>query len=231
MTVASQRLCLYGALVFIVVFFAGWGLIAGYMTPLPTPNDSAEEVAEFYRGDTDLIRLGLVFVIAVAPLQAFFAALIAAHMRRIEGDGALMANTQLVLGGLAVLLVTIPMFLWETIAFRPERDPDEMRLLNDFAWLAFIGAFAPAIAQCFSIGYAVIQDTSRKPVFPRWIAYFNFWIAFAFIGGAVVFFAKSGPFAWNGVLPFWIPATVFGAWFIVMFTVMRRMMLEQARTV
>jgi hypothetical protein len=228
MSVSSQRFCLYGGLVFVLIFFAGWGLVAGFMTPLPTPRDSAQEVADFYRDDTDLIRLGLVLVIAVAPLQAFFAALVAAHLRRIEGPGALMANAQLLMGGLSVLLVIFPMFLWEAVAFRPTRDPDELRLINDIAWLAFIGAFSPAMAQCFAVGYAVIQDTSERPVFPRWVAYYNFWTAFLFFGGAIVFFAKSGPFAWNGLMAFWIPAAVFGAWFIVMFFVMRRAMQEQA---
>ena len=227
---ASQRFCLYGGLAFAVLFFVGWGLVAGYMTPLPTPRDSAEEVAEFYRGDTDLIRLGLAITIAVAPLQAFWAALVAAHLRRIEGDGALMANAQLLMGGVSVLLVIFPCFLWEAIAFRPERDPEELRLINDIAWLAFIGAFSPAMAQCFSVGYAVVQDTSERPVFPRWVAYYNFWTAFLFLGGAVVFFAKSGPFAWNGLLAFWVPAVVFGLWFAVMFVVMRRAIRDQAQS-
>ena len=108
MSLPSQRLCLYGGLVFVAFFFVGWGLVAGYMTPLPTPRDSAEEVAEFYRGDTDLIRLGLVIVIAVSPLQAFWAAPAAAYLRRIEGPGGLMANTQLLMGGLSVLLGDLP---------------------------------------------------------------------------------------------------------------------------
>jgi hypothetical protein len=164
-----------------------------------------------------------MITIAAAPLQAFWAALIASHLRRIEGQGALMANAELVLGGISVLLVIFPCFLWEAVAFRPERDPDELRLINDIAWLAFIGAFSPAMAQCFAVGYAVIQDTGEPPVFPRWVAYFNFWTAILFFGGAVVFFAKSGPFAWNGVLAFWLPAFVFGLWFIVMFAVMRTM--------
>jgi hypothetical protein len=217
----SQNFCLYGGLVFIVLFFAGWGLTAGFITPLPTPRDTPLQVAHFFGGDTFAIRLGLLITIAAAPLQAFFAALIAEHLRRIEGVLAPMASTELVLGGLAVLLVTFPCFVWEVIAFRPARDPQLLAVLNDVAWLSFIGAFAPAMAQSVAIGVAVIGDRSDRPVFPRWVAYFNFWAALAFIPGGIVFFAHRGPFAWNGLFPFWIPAAVFGAWFVVMFTALR----------
>ena len=221
MSARNQRFCLYGGLLFIVMFFAGWGLTAGFMTPLPTPRESPLQVARFFGGDTFAIRLGLLITIAGAPLQAFFAALIAEHMRRIEGVLAPLASAQLVLGGLAVLLVTLPCFVWEVAAFRPTRDPNLIALLNDVAWLSFIGAFAPAAAQSIAIGLAVIGDGRERPVFPRWVAYFNFWAALLFIPGGIVFFAHRGPFAWNGIFPFWIPAAVFGAWFLVMFAVLR----------
>jgi hypothetical protein len=217
----NQSFCLYGGLVFIVTFFAGWGLTAGFITPLPTPHDTPLQVTRFFAGNTFAIRLGLLITLAGAPLQAFFAALIAEHLRRVEGPVAPMASTELVLGGLAVLLVSFPCFVWEVIAFRPARDPQLMALLNDVAWLSFIGAFAPAMAQSLAIGIAVVGDRSERPVFPRWVAYFNFWAALLFIPGGIVFFAHRGPFAWNGLFPFWIPAVVFGGWFVVMFVALR----------
>ena len=48
------------------------------------------------------------------------------------------------------------------------------------------------------------------------------WTAFLFIPGGLVTFFKAGPFAWNGLLAFWVAAAVFGSWFIVMSVVVRR---------
>lgn len=45
-------------------------------------------------------------------------------------------------------------------------------------------------------------------------------------GGLVTFF-KSGPFAWNGILAFWLPLTVFGIWYGVMFMLLRKAILGQ----
>ena len=36
---------------------------------------------------------------------------------------------------------------------------------------------------------------------------------------SVIPFFKIGPFAWNGLVGFWIPATVFGLWMLVMWWV------------
>jgi hypothetical protein len=229
MDLRGQQFCLYGGLVFIVVFFLGWGIIAGFMTPLPTPRDNAQEVIAFFSGDQTRIRLGVLLVLFVAPLQAFFAALITLHLKRIGDKVTPLANAQMMMGGISVLLVTFPCFMWEVLAFRAVRDPDTVRLLNDFAWLSFIGAFAPAMFQSLAIGVAILMDDDEA-VFPRWLAYLNFWIAFAFIPGGIVFFAMSGPFAWNGLLAFWVPAFVFGIWFVAMFVMVRRAMLPSIRT-
>src|SRR5581483_3345724 len=74
----------------------------------------------------------------------------------------------------------------------------------------------PALMQCGAVGFAVLGDKSGDPVFPRWVGYYNLWTAFMFLPGALVIFFHTGPFAWNGILAFWVVAVLFGAWFIVM---------------
>jgi hypothetical protein len=50
--------------------------------------------------------------------------------------------------------------------------------------------FTPFVIQNISIGVAVIQDNSPQRVFPRRVAYFNFWIAALFLPGELLTFFK-----------------------------------------
>jgi hypothetical protein len=52
-------------------------------------------------------------------------------------------------------------------------------------------------------------------LFPRWLAYVNIWAPITFTPGAILQFFKDGPFAWNGIFVFSIPATVFVIQFVV----------------
>ena len=67
------------------------------------------------------------------------------------------------------------------------------------------------------MGLAIVSDNHERPVFARWLGYFNIWVAILFLPGGLITFFKSGPFAWNGLLAFWLPLTVFFLWYIVMF--------------
>lgn len=71
------------------------------------------------------------------------------------------------------------------------------------------------------IAMVVLQDTSGQPVFPRWVAFFNVWIAISFIPTGLVGFFMTGPITWHGVIGFWIPMISYGTWFIVMFLALR----------
>jgi hypothetical protein len=45
--------------------------------------------------------------------------------------------------------------------------------------------------------------------------YFIFqFIAFAIEIGVAAYLFKTGPFAWNGLLVYWIPILMYGAWFM-----------------
>lgn len=70
------------------------------------------------------------------------------------------------------------------------------------------------------------QDPERE-VLPRWLGFYNLWTAFLTLPGLLLIFFRTGAFAWNGVLVFWVVATVFGGWYLVMFTVLRARLCEE----
>jgi hypothetical protein len=64
-------------------------------------------------------------------------------------------------------------------------------------------------------------------VFQRWVGYLNAWVAVLLVPGVLVLFFNTGPFAWNGVLVFWLAATAETIWFVTMLVVLRRAIDQQ----
>jgi hypothetical protein len=157
-----------------------------------------------------------------------FVAAICTQLRRVEGPHSTWSFVELGMGFIGILLFILPCFVMEAAAFRPERDPELTRLLNDAAWIPFVGAFMPAVMQNVAIAMVVFKDDAGR-VFPRWLGYFNLWTATLFTPAALLVFFKTGPFAWSGVLCFWLPLTVFGIWFFVMAWALRGAILRQAQ--
>lgn len=221
----SQMVCLWFGPAAILLFLIGF-VVAGFMPP-PSPNDSLEEVRKLYGDNPDMTRLGLLLIMVAGGLTAPFVAAISTQMRRVEGVHHPLSSTQLGTGMLGCLLFIFPVMLMQAAAFRPDRDPELIQLIHDAAWLPFIGVFILAVIQNCAIALAVFQDHAEK-VFPRWLGYFNVWVALLFVPAALIYFFKTGPFAWNGLFCFWLPLNVFAVWFVVMFVVLRKAILAQA---
>jgi hypothetical protein len=222
----TQRFAVYCGLAFPFVFFLGF-IVAG-LFPLPDPEMSLEKVRDFYADDPDRMRLGLFIMVASAPLQAPLFGLIAVHMKRIEGSASVLTYTQILLAAVAILAVLIPVMMMVNLAYRPDvRDLQTIQFFHDQAWLIFVGMWSAASMQSVVIGIAVLRDRRADTIIPRWYGYFNLWVATLFIPGGLIYFFKDGPFAWNGVFAFWLPASVFGAWFIVTGLLFRKLTDEQ----
>jgi hypothetical protein len=86
-----------------------------------------------------------------------------------------------------------------------------MQQMNDLAWLIFVMVFPTYVLQMVCIAVAAFMDTEQR-VFPRWYGYFCLWIGVSGSGGAIAVYFKDGPFAWNGVVGFWIPIVMFAVW-------------------
>lgn len=227
MSIRGQRLCAWSAPLFLAIWIPGYWLLADLVPP-PAPSLSSAELAAIFRANTTGIRVGLLMSMFASALLGPFAAVITVQMRRIEGRFSPLAYTQLALGVLIVLLFIFPMMFLETAAYRPDRNPDEIRVLSDIAWMGFIGAWFTVFFQWLSIGLAILWDDRPQPVFPRWAGYVNLWVAFLSVPGSLIYFFKDGPGAWNGVFCWWIPATVFVIWLVSMTAVLLRAISRQA---
>ncbi|HAD08622.1 MAG TPA: hypothetical protein DCF62_04000 [Porticoccaceae bacterium] len=227
MNIRSQLLCAWCGVVFLVLFTIGWVLLARFLPP-PSPSLGAEEVAAIYQQNTGAIRFGLMLAMIAGGLTAPWVAVIANQMRRIEGNSPVLTYTMLVAGAVGVVILVLPTMTWTVAAFRPERAPELILLLNDFGWLLFVMTFSPFFVQNMAIGLAIFSDFASEPVFPRWLGYFNIWVAILFVPGGLITFFKTGPFAWDGILAFWLPLVIFFAWFLVMFVVLLQTIRRQA---
>jgi hypothetical protein len=223
-----QLACVWTGPVMVVAWVASFVLLAGFIPP-PSPEKSPQQVVDMYRDHTDLIRLGLVLTMFASALLVPFAAVISAQLRRIEGERSVLASTQLVSAGLLALEFILPLMVWQTAAYRPDTaGPHLTQLLNDMGWLMFVGVISSAVVQFASIGIVILGDERDTGVFPRWAGYFNVWVAILVIPAGVVPFFKHGPFAWNGLLAFFLPLAVFSAWIAVMVVLLRRAIHAEA---
>jgi hypothetical protein len=214
MNAKVQRLCAMCGVFCTVAWLAGFWPLANYFAP-HSPMLTGEELLAFYSTNTNTIILGLILLGFGAVLYQPWCAAISVQMRRIEGEHSPLSWVQLGLGSIFVWVFFLPVMIWIAIAYRPESTSPELILrMNDMAWLCFINPVCIIFFQGLSIGVCVLNDKRENPVFPRWFGFFNIWLVILYLPGSFVPLFKSGPFAWNGIFPWWIPVFLFVTWMV-----------------
>ncbi|MCV7412559.1 hypothetical protein AWC05_18235 [Mycobacterium florentinum] len=222
-----QTFCAWCGPAFVVLLFGGWGLMGGFI-PLIPPSYQAEQVAAAYGESVSVHRLGtLLALIGIFLTIPFFFA-ISMQIRRTELRVPSLAILQFASGIIVTVVLIIPMLLFIGGLFRPERPPELTKLVNDLSYVMLILPWPPIFGQLGALIVAIFHDRSAAPVFPRWLGFFNLWVALLLLPASMIIFFKTGPFAWTGVIGFWIPAAVFGVWYIVMTIVLLRAIRDEA---
>lgn len=226
MQIFDQKICAWGGP--FCAAFLGIGLLLAGFVPPPSPGLDAAAIAAIYQSDATMIRAGMILgLVGIAGYAALVGA-ISAQLRRMRGISRLAPDLQLGAGSIGVLTVMFPVMIFAITAFRPERDPALTQMLNDVGWLIIIPAFPTFIAQFGAIAFGIFGDTSVRPVYPRWAAFFNLWVGVLFLPGGFAYFFRSGPFAWNGLLAFWVAAGAFFVWLLVMCWLTLRAIADEA---
>lgn len=202
--------------VFLVLFLVGFWFVAGFVPP-PKPSESAAQVAAFYREHTDRIRAGMLIAMIGLAFLAPFLVIVTLRMRRSNPRLAPLAYVQLICGFALLMMVLIPVSLIALAAFRPERPAETTQLLNDVAIFFLFWVFSTPTLEYVVMGLASLMDRGERPLFPRWVGWFDLLVAAIFATGAPVIFVRNGPFAWDGLLAFWAVLFAFGGWVLVTF--------------
>ena len=218
-----QMACLWTVPIAALMIFGGI-LFAG-MLPPPSPDLSATEIQKFFLDNTNHIRIGILFTIFGQALAGFFVVILSMQMKRVEGRDSPLAYMQLLVGLFSNMIGIIPFSFLLVAAFRGDRSAELIQLLFDLCWLMNIGIIAPTIIQFLIVGASAFLDKPER-VFPRWYAWFSVWAAFILFADMLIFFVKTGPFAFNGAICFWLELAIFSAWMTTTFLVLRRSVIK-----
>jgi len=221
---------LFGAwcgVAYCVLLLVGWWFIGGFF-PLHRPSAGAQEIAAFFRGDIVRIRLGMVVVMWGSAIFIPFTASLADYVSKVEGRSGPLTKITTMAGYANAMLTFYPPLLWIANTWRSKERSDELiYLVNDIAWLQFIGGLALIMPMFVTVAVTAFNDKSVNPTFPRWVAFASIMTFILFLPDQMLFFFKTGPFAWNGLFAFWVPLTIFCGWFVMLAFLMRRSILAE----
>lgn len=226
-SVRGQLICLWMIPVVGLVLLIAFVSFPGFFPPM-SPEMTADQVAAFYAHNTTMIRFSMItynlFAIMLVPLFA----LVVVQMKRMATPNQVLAYSYLTAVVTSATLFALADIFWLVAAFRPERNPELIQVLNDMAWFTFIAPVGMIVVQNLCLALAVYLDARPQPVFPRWVGAFSIATAAAMTPAACAVIFRSGPLAWDGVVSFWLRIGAFTLYVAVMFVVLRNAIRQQA---
>lgn len=224
----TQRQLIWLSIALSVIFSIGY-VMTGFFPP-PSPLLNADEVTALYASDNLRLRLGVVLCLLSGGFLMLWGIVVAGQMARIEKGVPLWSVTEALSATMGALIFTLPLLYVGVASFSPERPPEVTLLMHELAFLTLITpvTFFPFQALPVAmISLGVANRTARHSPFPRWLGFFTLWMLAAAEFGTVALLFKSGPFAWNGFFPFWLPLTMYGIWYTMLTTLMFRAIRAQ----
>lgn len=188
--------------------------------PTKNPAWTPEQVADFYLQNQGKIKWGAVIASWTGAFMMPILAVITVQMARVETGGLkIWSALSLVSGALMSLFLMLPPMFWGVAAYTaPRKDPEVTTLMHELATLTLTTTDQYYIFMWIGVTVIALRPATRlvkNNPFPRWWGYTSLWITIMFEAGAIAFVPRSGPFAWNGLLVFWSPLTLFAVWITI----------------
>jgi hypothetical protein len=209
----TQLFAVWCAPICSILVLLGWMILARGARPAAAALTARETAAFFIAHQQGMLIGTLVFAIGCCFL-AIWTVQLGIMIWRIEGRAPVMAITEILCGASIVIIVVLNCSFWAAAAYRPGViSPEIVQAENDTAWLGFLFVGWPLLSlQMISTAVAALRDRGPRPLFPRRLSQ-------AALGGSVIMataagcgFTKTGPFAFDGVLGYFLPLVIWAAW-------------------
>jgi hypothetical protein len=207
---------------------AMWPLL--HMLPPPSPSLSANDIMHRFADDNTKVRIGCLLMIICWCLYPVWGVVVALFIRRMERRYPILTYASIALvGGGAVIFIMIPM-TWAVCSFRVDTlSPETIQIMNDWVWFNFLYTWPPFSLWMVIIAVAILRDHNDPPIFPRWVGYYNILCAIGLFPAGMIAFFKTGPFAYNGLMAFWVVFSDFFGWMMIMSWVLFRAIRNEER--
>lgn len=215
----GQRILLWTVPPAAGLFVLAYLLFPVFSPPL-SPALTPEQVAAFFAQNvTGILGVAILCNLIACSLVPLFA-VTAVQISRTATSSSVFTYAYLLCVGVGLTAFILADYCWAMAAFRPERDPQLISLLNDMAWFFFIAPVGTIIVQNICLALSIYLDARPEPIFPRWVAHFNVAAAVLLVPSAFSLLHKSGPLAFDGAVSFTLRLSVFAVYLVVMFVVL-----------
>jgi hypothetical protein len=211
-----------------VVFYQVFGLVFFVITrtqPPPSPDWDAPRIVQWFNDNHTGLLVGFALMFLVTGMVAPANALIAYSMRRMSvspafGYAYLVMYALSAVPGLLLLCIAL-----SAGAMRPDRDPELIAWIYDFAFLTYIGTMGVFLLGSLVWMAAILVD--KNGVFPKWFGYLNLCNALTEVVVSPAWLFHRGVFAWNGLIAWWIDMVVFVTYTAVFIVQLRKMIQRE----
>ena len=214
---SHQRALLWIALVMAIVYGLALVFLLEFFPP-PAPTLSATDVVTLYAHSNLRFRIGAAIMLVVGAFNTPWSIVVSLQMARDELGAPTWAIMQSLAATINSFLFFMTPFMWGMAAFSVDRPPELTVLLQQCAWLIFTAAVSMFPFQIFPtavVAFSKKEDPANS-AFPRWIGWVTLLLGLSGTAGVSAMLFKTGPFAWNGLVPFYLPLSLFGIWMTCM---------------
>ncbi|BBZ74824.1 hypothetical protein MANY_01610 [Mycolicibacterium anyangense] len=208
----SLKIGLWCNWIFLALTVIGWLGIAHFIAPARA--DLGLDATKVWFTETH--RWGVIVGCTLFYIAAGFltpgSIVFGIMLSRVEGRHPLWSITTAVCGVFISLIIFFNCCAWIVAAYRPETGSDVIQSWYDWAWFAFLLGWIYLTFEMVATGVVELMDDRPQPLIPRWFTWLTLAGAVSIITASGPAFFKSGPFAYHGLLAFYMPVVVWGAY-------------------
>ncbi len=227
----GQRVLIWVGSVCAILYGLSYVFLLDFLPP-PDPLMATADVLALYANNNLMFRFGVGVMIMTGAFFVPMSIPVAIQMARIERGFPYLAILQILTGLVGAWIFAWPAVLWGVCAFTVQRAPEITLALHQLAWLSFVTPGSFFWMQVGSVGLAVVlaRQDDPSPVFPRWFGWFTLFAAFEMsVPPTFSQMLWRGPFAWNGLITFYVTVILYSIWLTLMMFFILRALKKQER--